>query len=175
MATNDRLTAFNINSIDMKIMSGLRRIRTPVTPTVNKIALTIKYADNGINLLMCWINPHSTLRLAAQNQCSQERHNNEQACHFKGKGETVEQCQAECFDIPLRVYRVREAASSSYCAAIDGGARTEQAADCPYKNTTYDPRNPTLPADTILQFWITRVAGEHSDHEEEQDHDCACI
>ena len=48
----------------------------------------------------------------------------------------MEQCQAECFDIPLRVYHVREAASSSYCAAIDGGASKEQVAERPYKNKT---------------------------------------
>src|SRR5258708_10934399 len=71
MATNDRLTAFNINSIDIKIMSGLRRISTPTTPTVNKIALTIKYADNGIIF--------SSLRLSPQHQCSQDSDDDEQA------------------------------------------------------------------------------------------------
>src|SRR5260370_41714317 len=49
MATNDKLTAFNINSIDMKIMSGLRLMSTPRTPTVKIRALTIRYADNGID------------------------------------------------------------------------------------------------------------------------------
>src|SRR6202023_1501575 len=46
-ATNDRLTALSINSIDIKIMSGLRRMSTPVAPMVKRTALIIKYADNG--------------------------------------------------------------------------------------------------------------------------------
>ena len=37
-ATMARFAAFNINSMDMKMISALRRIKTPVTPMVNKIA-----------------------------------------------------------------------------------------------------------------------------------------
>jgi len=33
-----RFAAFNISSMDMKMMSALRRIKTPVTPMVNRIA-----------------------------------------------------------------------------------------------------------------------------------------
>jgi len=33
-----RFAAFNINSMDMKMISALRRINTPSTPMVNKIA-----------------------------------------------------------------------------------------------------------------------------------------
>src|SRR6266581_9266311 len=58
MATNDKLTAFNINSMDIKIMSGLRRMSTPTTPIVKIIALTMRYADNGID----------TSRATTQNQ-----------------------------------------------------------------------------------------------------------
>ena len=37
-ATMARFAAFNINSMDMKITSGLRRNTTPATPMENRIA-----------------------------------------------------------------------------------------------------------------------------------------
>ena len=37
-ATSARFAAFSMSSIDMKITSGLRRIRTPSTPMVNRTA-----------------------------------------------------------------------------------------------------------------------------------------
>ena len=37
-ATKLRFTAFSISSIDMKMMSALRRTRTPTTPIVKRIA-----------------------------------------------------------------------------------------------------------------------------------------
>src|SRR6266516_5554323 len=49
-ATNERLTAFNISSMDIKIIKGLRRISTPVTPTVKIMALTMRYHDTGIDI-----------------------------------------------------------------------------------------------------------------------------
>ena len=46
-ATNARLAAFSISSIDMKITSGLRRTRTPTTPIVNRIADTRDVVPRG--------------------------------------------------------------------------------------------------------------------------------
>ena len=36
--TKARLTAFNISSIDIRITIRLRRVATPITPIVNRIA-----------------------------------------------------------------------------------------------------------------------------------------
>lgn len=41
-ATNVRFAEFNISSTDMNTIIALRRINTPVTPTININALSIK-------------------------------------------------------------------------------------------------------------------------------------
>ena len=41
-ATNERLTAFSINSMDMKIVNVFLRSSTPNTPSENRIALTMR-------------------------------------------------------------------------------------------------------------------------------------
>src|SRR5215472_67978 len=46
-ATKLRLTAFNINSIDIKMVMMLRLSRKPKTPRENRIALRIRYQERG--------------------------------------------------------------------------------------------------------------------------------
>jgi hypothetical protein len=36
-ATNNKLTAFNINSMHINTMMALRRVNTPTTPMLNKV------------------------------------------------------------------------------------------------------------------------------------------
>ncbi len=104
MATNERLTAFNINSIDIKIMSGLRRISTPTTPSVKIRALTIKYADNGTWHI--FLLPTSVC--FPQYHCSQDGNNNQQACYLKGKDKAMEEGQAKGLGIALCSNDMRE-------------------------------------------------------------------
>jgi hypothetical protein len=46
-ATNAKLTAFNISSMDMNMISMFRLTKTPKTPMVKRTALNIRYEDNG--------------------------------------------------------------------------------------------------------------------------------
>lgn len=50
-ATNNKLTAFSINSIDMKIIIALRLNNTPNTPMVNNTVLSNKYHSIGITCI----------------------------------------------------------------------------------------------------------------------------
>src|SRR2546428_10927031 len=99
MATNDKLTAFNINSMDIKIMSGLRRMSTPTTPIVKIIALTMRYADNGIDTSRAttqnqgdpWVAPTIRgLRFPAQYHRAKDSYDNQQACQLNAIDGTVE-------------------------------------------------------------------------------------
>src|SRR5436305_2476288 len=165
MATNDKLTAFNINSIDMKIINGLRRMSTPTTPTVNNIALTMRYADNGIFFSLC---------LPAQYHRAQQRHDDQQACYLKGIDETVEQCLAKGFRIALRIHDVRKAISPScHCSIINGRPSKEQVTQGAYQHKPQYTGDPALPWNAISQSCIAGFRGKHGDHKEKEDHDRA--
>src|SRR5579883_3338391 len=102
----DRFTAFNISSMDIKIVRGLRRTSTPIVPMVNRIALTIKYHVIGIpciyssdlaGLLLPVARLSSTL--APQNHRPQQSHNDQQAGNFKRKSKAVEERHAKGFSV----------------------------------------------------------------------------
>src|SRR5579872_4042132 len=74
-----RLTAFSINSIDMKIEMMLRRKRKPVTPSANSTALSSRYQDKGTAL------PISVELLSSQHDRAQDRNQDQHAGDFEGQ------------------------------------------------------------------------------------------
>jgi len=47
-ATSEMFTAFSINSMDMNTMIALRWSKTPITPMLNRIALTMRATVPGV-------------------------------------------------------------------------------------------------------------------------------
>src|SRR5580700_7381265 len=77
-----RFTAFSISSIDMNTVITLRRKTKPATPSANRIALRIRYQDNGT---LCGSTGISVDLPSREYDCPEDRNQDQHTDHFKGQ------------------------------------------------------------------------------------------
>src|SRR5215813_7069865 len=80
-----RLTALSINSMDMKTVITLRRKRKPATPSTNKMALSIRYQEMGTEGGRAGSGGKLFDLLSRQDNRADDRNQNQNAGHLKGK------------------------------------------------------------------------------------------
>src|SRR5438270_8997906 len=88
-ATSVRLTAFNISSMQMRITSGLRRTRTPIVPSRNRINASSRNQLVSSCSEPTWITPLLIYAAAGFLQIAQ---------HFGVVGPQVAAAQINCAD-----------------------------------------------------------------------------